>query len=60
MKWNELKRKAEENGWYLERNGKKHDIYAHPEKNFKIQLARHGSEEVKDGLFKKLRKQIGF
>jgi predicted RNA binding protein YcfA (HicA-like mRNA interferase family) len=60
MKWSELKRKAIENGWYLERNGAEHDIYVHPEKDYKIEIERHGSKEVKTGLYYKLKKQIGF
>ena len=47
MNWNELKKKAVENGWIFERHGKKHDIYYHP-------------EEVKKGLYHDLKKKIGF
>ncbi len=36
MKWSELRRKAERNGWYLLRNGANHDIYAHNNKEFQI------------------------
>ena len=60
MKWSELRRKAIKNGWYLERHGGNHDVFAHPDKSFKIQIGRHGSEEVKKGLEKKLKGQIGF
>lgn len=60
MKWNELRRKAEKNGWYIVRHGSRHDVYAHPDKNFQIEICRHDSEEVKTGLFHKLKKQIGF
>lgn len=60
MKWSQLRKEAEKRGWCYDRPGKKHDIFRHPEKDFKIQLGRHSSEEVKTGLFNKLRKQIGF
>ncbi|OQB29728.1 MAG: YcfA-like protein [Bacteroidetes bacterium ADurb.Bin174] len=60
MKWNELRRIAEKNGWYLYRNGSRHDIYRHPEKDYPIQIGRHGSEEIKTGTLNKLKKQIGF
>jgi len=60
MKWNQLRREAEKRGWKFHRAGKKHDIFRHPEVNFEIQLERHSSEEVKNGLFNKLKKQIGF
>jgi len=60
MKWAELRRIAIQRGWYLVRNGKEHDLYAHPAKDYEIQLARHDSQEVKTGLYHKLKKQIGF
>lgn len=60
MKWNELKRIAERYGWYLIKNGKKHDIYAHPEYPYRIEIARHWKEEIPNGTFSKLKKQIGF
>lgn len=60
MKWNELRRIAEQKGWYLWRAGAKHDIYRHKDKDFSIQIGRHGKEEIKNGTFNKLKKQIGF
>jgi len=35
-------------------------IYAHPDKDYFIQIARHEAQEVKTGLYHKLKKQIGF
>lgn len=60
MKWSELKKKAIENGWYFVEHGKKHDIYEHAEKDFPLLIERHGSQEVKNGIYQKLKKQIGF
>ncbi len=60
MKWSELRKKAETAGWRLHRKGAKHDIYMHPVKEYLIQIERHGSQEVKKGLYNKLKKQIGF
>ena len=60
MKWGELKRKAIKNGWHLHRHGKEHDIYAHPDRDYTIQIARHEAKEVKTGLYHKLKNQIGF
>jgi predicted RNA binding protein YcfA (HicA-like mRNA interferase family) len=60
MKWNELRRIAEDKGWYLIRCGAKHDIYAHPQKEGQLAIERHGSEEVKTGIYYKLKRQIGF
>lgn len=60
MKWSELKKKAIERGWQFERHGKKHDISYHPDKDFKIQIERHDSAEVRKGLYFDLKKKIGF
>ena len=59
MKWAELRKMAEQKGWYFLRSGSRHDIYAHPDKPYQIEIARHGAKEVKTGLFHKLKKQIG-
>jgi len=59
MKWSELKKLAEQNGWQLLRHGANHDIYEHPEKTERLIVGRHSSEEIKKGLMKKLIKQIG-
>ena len=32
MKWSEIRRVAEQRGWFLYRNGSRHDIYRHDEK----------------------------
>jgi predicted RNA binding protein YcfA (HicA-like mRNA interferase family) len=60
VKWNELRKIAETKGWSLFRNGASHDIYRHPQKTYRIHIGRHGKEEVKNGTFQKLKKQIGF
>ena len=60
MKWSELKRKAIQRGWYLVRNGKEHDIYAHPDSKDILLIERHESSEIKKGSNFKLKKQIWF
>ena len=59
MNWNEVEKYARKKGWEFERHGTKHDIYRHPNKPYKIQIERHWSTEVKDGLLKTLLKRIG-
>lgn len=59
MKWNELKRMLEKKGWYLYRSGSRHDIYRHPDKPDQIAVGRHGSEEVKKGTEKSIKKVAG-
>ena len=60
MKWSELKRIAKEKGWYLVKHGARHDIYLHPEREDILCIERHGSQEIKKGLYEKLKKQVGF
>jgi predicted RNA binding protein YcfA (HicA-like mRNA interferase family) len=51
MKFNELRRKLERDGWYIVRT-KKHHIYAHPTKPGEIAVGKHGREEVPKALYK--------
>ena len=60
MKWSELRRIAEKKGWYLYRNGSKHDIYRHSDKVYPIEIGRHDKEEIRKGTFYKLKREIGF
>jgi mRNA interferase HicA len=60
MRWNELRKIAEERGWRLLRHGANHDIYYYPGNNLRIQIGRHGKEEIANGTYSKLKKQIGF
>lgn len=60
MNWNEMKRKAIEHGFKFVKHGGKHDIYFHPGTKQVIQIERHWTQEVRPGLMKSLKKQIGF
>jgi predicted RNA binding protein YcfA (HicA-like mRNA interferase family) len=55
MEWSELRKIAERNGWYLYRNGSRHDVYRHKDRNYPIDIERHDSQEVRLGLFYKLK-----
>ena len=56
MKWSEVRRKAEEDGWVLVRFGRNHDLY---EKNGKLLLMeRHSSAEVSGKVYYRIRKQL--
>lgn len=59
MKWNEFIKIAKAHGWRLERSGSRHDVYKHPERKDLLIIPRHGAEEIKTGLFNKLKKQVG-
>ena len=62
MKWNELRKIAEERGWRFVRHGANHDVYNHPErtKDDVLYIGRHGKQEIASGSFFKIKKQIGF
>jgi predicted RNA binding protein YcfA (HicA-like mRNA interferase family) len=60
MKWSELKRIAEEKGWYLYRNGANHDIYRHKEKDALLLIGRHKTQEIPKEAYNRAKKQIGF
>lgn len=60
MKWNELKRIAIAHGFHEVKHRGKHDEYFNPETKVTILLERHWSQEVRPGLLKRLKQQIGF
>jgi predicted RNA binding protein YcfA (HicA-like mRNA interferase family) len=56
MKWSEIRRIAERNGWVLVRFGAKHDVYG--KDGEKLYFERHPSAEVKPGLCRSILKKI--
>jgi len=60
MKWSELRKIVEAKGWIFSRHGSRHDIYLHPEHEEPLQIERHWSQEIRKGLYKKIKKQVGF
>lgn len=60
MNWNEIKRKALDNGFVFVRHGSRHDEYRNPETGAVIQIERHWNQEVRSGLMKRLKKVNGF
>ena len=60
MKWAELIKIAKEHGYRFVAHGKKHDFYFNDETKEKLIVERHGSQEIRKGLMKDLKKKIGF
>lgn len=58
MKFNELYRLLEKDGWYIERT-KRHHIYSHPTKGGKIPVGKHGTQEVPKGTLNSIIKMAG-
>lgn len=56
MKWSELQRLAEQNGWVLVRFGKKHTEYRKGDR--RVYFERHSSKEIRAGLYHTLLKQM--
>jgi mRNA interferase HicA len=53
----EFMRELVEAGCYLQRHGKKHDIYANPRTGKKAPVPRHS--DVKESLCELIRRQLG-
>lgn len=58
MKFSELYKIPEKDGWFIERT-KKHHIYVHSLKKGKIPVGKHSSEEVKSGTLNGILKLAG-
>ena len=60
MCWSEFEKIAREKGWMFVKHGKKHDIYLHHGHDEPLLIERHWSQEIRKGLYKSLKKKIGF
>lgn len=58
MKFSELYRLLEDNGWEIKK-GKKHYKYVHPDFKTPIPVGRHSSQEVPTGTLAKILKDAG-
>lgn len=58
MKFSELQRILEQDGWYILRTGK-HHLYVHPTKSGGIPVGKHVSKEVPKGTQLKILKKAG-
>jgi predicted RNA binding protein YcfA (HicA-like mRNA interferase family) len=58
MKFSELYRLLEQNGWTLKK-GKKHNKYVHPDFKFPVPVGRHPSKEVPTGTLEAIKKETG-
>lgn len=59
MKVSELLKILKKDGWYLEREGKKHSIYVHLIKEGLLIIPRHPSSELKKGTEQSILKKAG-
>ena len=56
MKWSEIRRIAERQGWILVRYGRRHDVYEKDGETLYIE--RHSAQEVRNGLYHKALKKL--
>lgn len=59
MKISELKKLLKENGCYIKRQGKRHEIWYSPKTGKSFEVGRHPTEEVKTGTLNKIMKDAG-
>lgn len=58
MKYSELYKILEKDGWYIKRTGK-HYLYKHPIKRGQLTVGKHKNKEVPTGTLKDTLKQAG-
>jgi len=58
-KVSELLRILLKDGWYLYRNGSRHDLYRHPTKKGQVAVPRHKAKELANGTFIGILKEAG-
>jgi predicted RNA binding protein YcfA (HicA-like mRNA interferase family) len=59
LKYREIARRIEEDGWYLKRTSGSHHIYKHPTKSGTVVVAYHGAKDLPEGTLKSILKQAG-
>lgn len=59
MKYREIIRRIEQDGWYWKRTSGSHHIYKHPLKRGTVIVAYHGARDVPEGTIKAILKQAG-
>lgn len=59
MKYKEIVRVIERDGWYWKRSSGSHRIYRHLEKPGIVVVAYHGAKDIPEGTLKSILKQAG-
>ena len=59
MKYRDLVKKLEQDGWYWKRSSGSHRIYKHPIKPGMAVVVYHGTKDVPEGTLKGILKQAG-
>jgi len=59
MKYREIVKIVEQDGWYWKRTSGSHEIYKHPTKTGTVVIAYHGSRDIPEGTINSILKQAG-
>jgi predicted RNA binding protein YcfA (HicA-like mRNA interferase family) len=59
MKFREITKLIEQDGWYWKRSAGSHRIYKHPTKPGTVVVAYHGGKDVPEGTLKSILSQAG-
>ena len=59
MKYREIAKLVEKDGWIWKRTSGSHRIYKHPTKPGRVIIAYHGAKDVPEGTLKSILKQAG-
>jgi predicted RNA binding protein YcfA (HicA-like mRNA interferase family) len=59
MKYREITKLIESDGWYRKRSNGSHLIYKHPTKAGIVVVAYHGTKDIPEGTVKSILKQAG-
>jgi predicted RNA binding protein YcfA (HicA-like mRNA interferase family) len=59
MKYREIIKLVERDGWYWKRTSGSHEIYKHPTKLGIVVVAHHGAKDIPEGTVRSILKQAG-
>jgi len=59
MKYRDLLKLLEKDGWFWKRTSGSHRVYKHPSKSGTVIVAYHGAKDIPEGTLKSILKQAG-
>ncbi len=59
MKYREIVKRIEKDGWYLKRTSGSHHIFKHHSKPGRIVVAYHGAKDIPEGTLKSILRDAG-
>jgi predicted RNA binding protein YcfA (HicA-like mRNA interferase family) len=59
LKYRDIVKLIEHDGWFLKRSSGSHHIYKHPSKPGTVVVAYHGAKDLPEGTVKSILKQAG-